>query len=76
MRTTLSIDDDVMAAARAMAVAQGKSVGEIISALSRAALKPAESGSTRRNGILLMPGRHQVEPVTLEVVNRLRDEQP
>jgi hypothetical protein len=75
MRTTLSIDDDVMAVARAMAASQHKTIGEVISALSRAALKPdANANAGMRNGITLLPIRPGAEPATMEMVNRLRDE--
>jgi hypothetical protein len=35
MRTTLSIDDDVLSAAKELAAAQDKTVGEVISSLAR-----------------------------------------
>ena len=41
MRTTLSIDDDVLQAARALAAARGVSVGAIVSELARKGLKPS-----------------------------------
>lgn len=41
MRTTLSIDDDVLQAARALAAARGESLGTVVSALARKGLKPA-----------------------------------
>jgi predicted nucleic acid-binding protein len=40
MRTTLTIDDDVLAAAKGLAARQHQSVGEVISALARQALRP------------------------------------
>lgn len=46
MRTTLTIDDDVLVVAKAMAQRQHKSVGEVISALARHALLPTK---TRRD---------------------------
>lgn len=77
MRTTLSIDDDVLMAARHIADAQRRTVGEIISDLARQALAPSAPAQPRmRNGILLIPDREGVAPVTLELVNRLRDESP
>lgn len=76
MRTTLSIDDDVLAAAKAMASMQHKSVGEVISALTRQALRPNKSGDNIRNGVPLLPLRAGAKPVTTELVNRLRDELP
>lgn len=73
MRTTLTIDDDVLAAAKAKATAERRSLGEVISALARHGL--TETGRLRtRNGVPLLPGRENAPPVTLEIVNRLRDE--
>lgn len=74
MRTTLAIDDDVLAAARHIADAQDKTVGEVISDLARRALTPAVDSVETRNGIRLLPGRAGAAPVTLEMVNRLRDD--
>ncbi|MDR2253515.1 MAG: antitoxin [Bifidobacteriaceae bacterium] len=46
MRTTLDIDDGVMAAARAKAAADGTSLGRAVSELARAGL----DGAARRQG--------------------------
>ena len=74
MRTTLSIADDVLAAAKGQALVQGRSIGEVISDLARQSLRrlvaPAE-----RNGISLLPVTQENAQVTLAVVNALRDEQ-
>jgi len=76
MRTTLTIDDDVLAAAKAMASRQQKTVGEIISALSRQALQREVSRRKYRNGIPLLPIQPNATPVTTEYINKLRDELP
>lgn len=77
MRTTLAIDDDVLAAARHLAEREHKSVGEVISRLARQGLSRGVRGTrTERNGIPLRPSRKAHVPVTLELVNPLRDEQP
>jgi len=76
VRTTLTIDDDVLAAARGLAAFQRKSVGEVISVLARQALRPKALKGERRNGILLLPLREDGGPVTPELVNRLSDELP
>lgn len=77
MRTTMTIDDDVLAAARAIAEREHKSLGEIVSALARRGLQPpARSGPTIRNGIPLIVPAGGSKPVTMELVNRLRDELP
>jgi hypothetical protein len=75
MRTTLSIDDDVLAAARAIARQTRASVGEVISELARKALhRPAPP--SERNGVPLLATREPRAFVTLETVNALRDEAP
>lgn len=74
MRTTLTIDDDVLAAARVMAEREDRSVGAVVSDLMRRALKPAPA-QTMRNGRRLLPISNPGAVVTLEIVNRLRDEE-
>jgi hypothetical protein len=79
MRTTLSIDDDVLAAARYLAERQRKSVGKVISALARSALRPAAEHRGTRNGVPLLPtpkGRKEPTPATPELVRQLLDELP
>jgi hypothetical protein len=76
MRTTLAIDDDVLAAARGLALRQHQSVGKVVSALLRQALRPAAPLGATRNGVALLPLREDAVPVTPELVNRLRDELP
>lgn len=75
MRTTLTIDDDVLVAAKAMANQQRKSLGEVISDLARRSLRRPAAPS-ERNGIPLLSPRPETPPVTLETVNALRDELP
>lgn len=76
MRTTLAIDDDVLAAAKHLAEREHRSVGEVISALARQGLsRSTRSNKTERNGIPLLASRKAAVPVTLELVNQLRDEQ-
>ena len=74
MRTTLTIDDDVLSAARHIAEAERRTIGEVVSDLVRRALVPADPAPTYRNGILLLPDREGVPPVTLDMINRLRDD--
>ena len=75
MRTTLDIDDDLLTAAEAIARERGKTLGAVISELARAALhKPLDV--SYRNGVPLLPVRGEGAPVTLEIVNELRDETP
>jgi hypothetical protein len=52
MRTTLAIDDDMLAAAKHLAERQHKSVGEVISALARQALMGEDRAARSvRNGV-------------------------
>jgi hypothetical protein len=76
MRTTLKLDEDVLAAARTLAQQQDKTLGEVVSDLARRGLAPAKPAPAYRNGIRLMPVREGASAATLELVNRLRDELP
>ena len=76
MRTTLTIDDDVLAAAKGLAARQNKSIGEVISALTRQALKPTNTRRQIRNGVPLLAVRPGAGPVTPHLVNQLRNELP
>ena len=76
MRTTLTIDDDVLAAAKGLAARQHKTLGEVISALSRQALRPTRAARKVRNGVPLLAVRAGAEPVTPELVNQLHEELP
>lgn len=76
MRTTLAIDDDVLAAAKEMAATERKSVGEVISALARTAIRPTPSELRTRNGVPLLPIRPGAPRVTSELVRQLGEELP
>ena len=74
MRTTLTIDDDVLAAAKHLAEREHKNVGEVLSSLARQGLARASSPRSQRNGIPLLPGSMKMAPtVTLKLVNWLQD---
>lgn len=75
MRTTLAIDDDVLATAKAIARQQRKSVGQVVSELARRALR-RPSPPASRNGVPLLPLSNPQAVVTQDVVNALRDELP
>ena len=76
LRTTPNIDDDVLAAAKGLAARQDKSIGKVISALTRQALKPASTRRQIRNGVPLLAVRAGAAPVTQALVNQLRDALP
>jgi Arc/MetJ family transcription regulator len=73
MRTTIDIDDDVLAFARERAK-PGTSIGKVISELARAALQRTTTNQASRNGLPLMPTSATARPVTLDAVNQLRDD--
>ncbi|WP_318828405.1 CopG family transcriptional regulator [Burkholderia cepacia] len=75
MRTTIDIDDDVLAFARERAkTTAGTSIGKVISDLARAALQRTTTNQASRNGLPLMPVSATARPVTLDTVNQLRDD--
>ena len=74
MRTTLDIDDDVLQAAKEIAVTQGSTAGKVLSDLARKGLAPARPKVRVRNGVPLLAARSQTDrPVTMDRVNELRD---
>jgi hypothetical protein len=73
MRTTLTIDDDVLEAAKALADRQRLSIGEVVSELARRSLQQP-TGFSERNGVPLLPVSNPKARVTLDAVNQLRDE--
>jgi hypothetical protein len=75
MRTTLAIDDDVLAAAKALAEQQRRTIGAVVSDLARQSLRRPVA-QHERNGVPLLPISNDKAVVTLEIVNALRDETP
>lgn len=75
MRTTLDIDEDVLDVAREIAVHRKQSIGRVISEVFRSSLRTGASDQVV-NGVHIIPrpaGSGAV--VTLEMVNKLRDEE-
>ena len=75
MRTTLDIDDDVLAAAKELATARRTTAGQVISDLARASLTTrARAASLRvRNGFPVLPKTGAV--LTTEMVERLAEDE-
>lgn len=73
MRTTVTIDDDVLAAAKQFADARGLTLGEALSQLARATLTERRRFGTR-NGVVLLPTPADAGQATLDEVNALRDD--
>jgi hypothetical protein len=75
MRTTLDIDDDVLQAAKEIAVTQGSTAGRVLSDLARKGLAPSRPKVRVRNGVPLLGARSKTDrPVTMDRVNELRDD--
>ncbi len=75
MRTTLEIDDDVLLAAKSLSQQRGVPAGKVLSELARKGLH-RNRALRMRNGAPLFPTRPGSSLVTLELVNRLRNEAP
>lgn len=75
MRITLTIDDDVLAAAKQLAERDGKTVGQVISALTRQQLAlTVRTEHAQRNGVSLLPRVSVSAKVTPALVKRLGNE--
>ncbi len=80
MRTTLDIEDDVLAAARELARRQGTSAGQMVSRLLRAALSgsasmgPSPAADTPAVGGFRPFPAQAGHVVTNEQIDQLRDE--
>jgi len=72
VRTTLTIDDDVLAGAKALAAHQKRTLGQVVSDLARRSLV-SSMVRVERNGVPLLPITNLEARVTLEMVNELRD---
>jgi len=74
MRTTLDIDDDILAAAKELAAGRNTTAGQVISDLVRQALTraPSTENPEMRNGIPQLPRRGAV--VTPELIEKLLNE--
>jgi len=72
MRTTLDIADDVVAAARELAVGQRRSLGSVISDLARRGLTPARVEADDGLPVIRVPAG--TPPITPEMVRRALDE--
>jgi hypothetical protein len=75
MRTTLTIDDDVLDAAKAIAERKNTTIGEVISELARTSLRP-QAPVAERNGVPLLPLKAGGAIVTPAIVKDLQDELP
>jgi hypothetical protein len=72
VRTTLNLDDDVVAAARELAAGEKRSLGSVISELARRGLTPARVDSNGDLPVIRVPAG--TPPITPEMVRRALDE--
>jgi hypothetical protein len=79
MRTTLTIDDDVLQAVKERARRENRTAGEVLSELAREGLTRSSraSGSGRRRGFHgFRPLPHRGRPVTNSLIDQLREDEP
>ena len=84
MRTTLSIDDDVLMAVRERARREGRSLGQVLSELARQALTggpDGRDGGADRTGEShplhgFAPFPHRGPAVSNELIDQLREDEP
>lgn len=72
MRTTLELDDDLLAAARELAAAERRSLGAVISELARRGLTPARVEVEGDLPVIRVPVG--TPPITPAMVRRALDE--
>ncbi|MYD50494.1 MAG: hypothetical protein F4W93_03295 [Dehalococcoidia bacterium] len=75
MRTTVTIDDDVLAVARALAERKGSSLGGALSELARRGFKSELTHGDVTDGTTF-PASVDAEPITSEDVYRSLDDWP
>ena len=77
MRTTLDIDDDVLAAAKELSRRQSVSAGKVLSQLARQALAGAGAAGRAQRAAPGVAGFRPLasrgKPVTNEIIDSLRD---
>ena len=73
MRTTLTLDADIVSAARQIAAAKSKSIGEVISELARRGLEARSEVGTRQ-GFPVFQVTKGTAPLTPDDVRRDEDE--
>ncbi len=69
----MQIDDDVLEAAKSIARAQDRTVGEIVSELARQGLTPRVSRA-KRNGFPVFEVPSETAPITMEMVKQASED--
>ena len=75
MRTTVDIDDDVLLAVKSLSRQRHVSAGRLLSEIARQSLTVAGTKHSKRNGVPIFPVQPGAGIVTMELINRLRDEE-
>lgn len=76
MRTTLTLDDDVLAVARALAARRGVSLGSAVSDLARRGFRGTGAGDRADDGIPVFPVPADAAPITSADVRKALSEWP
>ena len=76
MRTTLDLDDDVLASAKEIAQREKKTAGQVLSELARKGLTQGGAGTARGGATAFgfVPFASRGAVVTNELIRKLRDE--
>jgi hypothetical protein len=74
MRTTVNLDDDVIDAARALADAEGRSLGWVLSNLARRGLMPRGGLLNEEDGFPVFSVDPAAPPITSQMVQAALDE--
>jgi hypothetical protein len=74
MRTTLSIDDDILQAARSLAAAEHQSLGQVISDLARRGLAPRADRIGSEDGFPVFRVDPGAPVITPDMVSAALDE--
>jgi plasmid stabilization system protein ParE len=78
VRTTLTIDDDILLAVKERARREHRTAGEVLSDLARQALigstRPTTHSNRSRHGFRPLP--HRGPPVTNALIDQLREDEP
>ena len=75
MRTTLTLDDDVLAVAREIAEQRRVSIGEVVSELSRQGIAAQRKRIVKRSGIPSFVARPNAAPITSEAIKAALDDE-
>lgn len=75
MRTTIDIEEDVLLAAKEIAKQRKSTVGRVLSELARKSLTK-KAVVSKKTGLPIFPVQPGAGVVTLELVNKLREEEP